>query len=571
MSLNVGIVIPAHNNFNLVKRCVESIQRKTNPITRWDLVVVDDASTEKNFRKNCRDLVGKMRNAKLVYFNKQKGFSEACLKGIGKLPKNERFYVFLNSDCEIITKDWLMKMTSMYLNSKGKISCIGPISNAAGWQSIPNPNPSDARVNDPPRGFSKNDIGYLVDKFATGEPILFPMIHGFCFLIENGVFRSVGGFDAVNFPHHGSEDDLMVKLHHRGISCAIADNVYIWHEKNQSYKESRKDFSKAAAIRLREIHGNIVDNLVAEYTKTPPLDALSQQIKAEMEGKTPLRTAPAEHKKRESLVKFAPKYVPTEHEKIGVGICTYYRPEQLTRLINSCRVHLAKQPHLLLCGVDDSRDQRSADVCETLSVKYYTATNRGNSVNRNRLMKVLYDQGCDYIFLLEDDIEVMGNFVTPYVTCMKSLKMPIMCGLHPLLLEQKGQEGHCFEVIQEQQCGKYTVVYPSGNSNIFIALHRDVLDQHGYIDTVAYKNRYARTTGLWLDKIKRRCCYEFPAWLDVKEGRECYIYRPNVAGGMSNEEKKKELKRFREFDLIHSGRRSNPVSYPEEKFETIGF
>lgn len=538
---NTCIIIPVHNQVKLVERLVSSI--KTYTTGDWHVVIVDDASTEPNARKRLRALcTGTRKKFRLLWNQKQKGYAASCKKGAHKAYGGTRFYVFLNSDTEILTKDWLRKLTDPMFDDS--FSAIGCLSNNAGLQSVPIINPEKTNTNHPKPGTSKADIANTVE---NREQQIFPckIINGFALAVAGKAFRDVGGFDEVNFPHYGADDDLCIKLSRKQYKLGVINDLYIWHEKRASYQDEEFEIRKTVEDKIQEIHGDFADKERKRILDSNAFKSVINDINKPFE------------EKRTIIVQRRFK------DKIGIGICAYRRPEQTARLIKSI-LAAVKTPHELVVGIDDIQDERTKDVCESLAIEHFIEVNRGNSVNRNRLMKVLYDKGCQYLFLLEDDLEVTDNFVIPYINVMKNTQIPLMCGLHPMLVEKGGKEGH-FEVIKEEKLGDYNIVYPSGNSNIFIALTRGLLENQGYIDTAAYRNLYGRTTGLWLDKIRRKSGFSELTWPDVREGRKCYVYRYDISGGMDNERKKRELDRFREFDLQFNGLRQHMVlDYKEE-------
>ena len=53
--------------------------------------------------------------------------------------------------------------------------------------------------------------------------------HGFCYVIKEETVKRVGLFDAVNFPHYGSEDDYSLRSCNAEYESIIMDDVFVWH------------------------------------------------------------------------------------------------------------------------------------------------------------------------------------------------------------------------------------------------------------------------------------------------------------------------------------------------------
>lgn len=100
-------------------------------------------------------------------------------------------------------------------------------------------------------------------------------------------------------------------------------------------------------------------------------------------------------------------------KKIGVGVVTYNRPEQFNKLFSSLQNCKDKIDHL--CIYEDSVGNNPEHVnyiySEQLRWKgdntlmiITTDSNTGVGVAKNQCLNHLLNKGCDYIFLIEDDI-----------------------------------------------------------------------------------------------------------------------------------------------------------------------
>lgn len=259
--------------------------------------------------------------------------------------------------------------------------------------------------------------------------------------------------------------------------------------------------------------------------------------------------------------------------KVGIGVSTFRRPNNLEKLLRSILANVAA-PYEFVVGIDDEMDIESSGVCKSLGVNHFRAKNRGVAVNKNRLIKILYDRGCDYLYILEDDLIVIGDFTKVYNKAFDSLKIPMLVGLHPEIVETPNLNGN-FKIVKTVEHGKLHLVYPSTCSNCFIAMTRPLIEACGYFNTVQYKNKYGRIQTMWLDMakisyktsgkpgsewIERRM-----GWPDVQEGRNLYRYIGDTKGGLSEKDKKAELSIFRESYLKYNKRPLLNVPYSEEQ------
>jgi GT2 family glycosyltransferase len=93
--------------------------------------------------------------------------------------------------------------------------------------------------------------------------------------------------------------------------------------------------------------------------------------------------------------------------KIGVGIITCNRPEYLRKLLNSL-VPCQDQIDTLVI-VNDGKPVTDFDL--SFGSWIDNETNLGVGKSKNKALKYLYEQGCDYIFLFEDDMLVLDTTV----------------------------------------------------------------------------------------------------------------------------------------------------------------
>ena len=99
-------------------------------------------------------------------------------------------------------------------------------------------------------------------------------------------------------------------------------------------------------------------------------------------------------------------------DKIGIGIVTCNRPDFLNKLLESIDG----------CVCDELVVISDGDPLEE-STKYNTInneTNLGVGKSKNKLMQFLLDKGCDYIFIIEDDMIILDQSVfTKYIDAYK--------------------------------------------------------------------------------------------------------------------------------------------------------
>jgi len=90
-------------------------------------------------------------------------------------------------------------------------------------------------------------------------------------------------------------------------------------------------------------------------------------------------------------------------EKIGLGIVTCNRPEFVSKCIESIDLKMVDEKVIVNDG--------TIKVDHTGVFIINNKKNIGVGKSKNKLLKHLYDKGCDYIFILEDDMLILDNNV----------------------------------------------------------------------------------------------------------------------------------------------------------------
>lgn len=110
--------------------------------------------------------------------------------------------------------------------------------------------------------------------------------------------------------------------------------------------------------------------------------------------------------------------------KIGVGIITCNRPAYLQGLINSLNNSMSQFSELVIVNDGDPLSKDVASLGKGYDFTHCTwiqnDKNLGVGKTKNKALKYLYDNGCDYIFLFEDDMIVLDDTVfTQYIEASK--------------------------------------------------------------------------------------------------------------------------------------------------------
>lgn len=125
MEIDVTVIIPVYNNAEMLALCLEAIRAQTFPAERFEVIVVDNASTD-----NCRSVVDAHG---FIYLLETKPGSYAARNAGIRLAKGE-ILAFTDSDCRPAS-GWLELGTERLKASVANTGWLsGPVNRVA---SIP--------------------------------------------------------------------------------------------------------------------------------------------------------------------------------------------------------------------------------------------------------------------------------------------------------------------------------------------------------------------------------------------------------------------------------------------------
>lgn len=262
-SKSIDIIICVHNALIDVQKCIQSVlQNSTSP---YRVIIVNDGSDDET-TSYLRNIGNDQKDIVLIENSSALGYTKAANQGI--LASSAAFVVLLNSDT-IVPAEWLDRMIQPFLLNS-RVGVVGPISNTASWQSVPQLfENGDWAQNTPPEGISIDKMGKLVSRYS---PQLFPsvpLLNGFCLMMRRELIADIGLLDEEIFPMgYGEEDDYIFRARKAGWQLAWADDVYVYHAQSKSFShERRKQLTEKGIQSLQEKHGSIIINESCAYAQ----------------------------------------------------------------------------------------------------------------------------------------------------------------------------------------------------------------------------------------------------------------------------------------------------------------
>lgn len=261
----VEVIVPVHNALEDLIKCIKSIIDNSKEFT-YRILLINDSSN-KETTGYLRDLFDKYTQIYLVENEYNLGYSHTVNKGL-KL-SSSKYIVLLNSDA-IVGKNWLKNLKTCIDSSKS-IGIVGPLSNAATWQSIPKQRGDNDRffINDIPDGFS---VGSFVEWVDVNSSKIYPkvqLLNGFCMMLKREVIDKVGYIDVENFPiGYGEETDYCIRAREAGFELAVADDTFVYHSKSKSFgHEKRSILSQQGETSLKNKYGKEEYNGIKDSMK----------------------------------------------------------------------------------------------------------------------------------------------------------------------------------------------------------------------------------------------------------------------------------------------------------------
>ena len=221
----VSIIIPTHNGRDLVKACIESIERKTQGVD-YEVIVVDNNSNETKSLEYLKQV--EKRHLVLKY---QKPFNFSAINNFAVQYASGEHILFLNNDIEVINEKWLESLLEYsQLPEIGAVGCklIYPnntIQHAGVILGI------GGVAGHSHKGFPKDAPGYM-DRIQIAQNIT--AVTGACLMIKKALFEEVGGFNEKDLAVAFNDVEFCIKLHDKGYQNIYTPFAQLYHYESVS-------------------------------------------------------------------------------------------------------------------------------------------------------------------------------------------------------------------------------------------------------------------------------------------------------------------------------------------------
>jgi glycosyltransferase involved in cell wall biosynthesis len=218
----VSIVIPTRDKATLLDACIQSIHRHTAGIA-YEILVLDNGSTEPETQACFQRLI---QDKRVRVVEAHIPFNWSRLNNIGRRHAKGQVLVFLNNDTEVITPDWLLRLSEyallpdvatvgpLLLYPDRTIQHAGVVVGMGGWAD---------------HVFKNESVQHYPTPFiSSAVPRNVLASTGACMAIATERFDTLGGFDEA-FEICGSDVELGIRGHKQGLLNVYLPTAQLFH------------------------------------------------------------------------------------------------------------------------------------------------------------------------------------------------------------------------------------------------------------------------------------------------------------------------------------------------------
>ena len=227
----VEIIIPFKDKVDYLRKCIESILKKSS-YKNYEILLIDNNSMETETFKYLETL-SNIKNIRMVKYKKR--FNYSLINNFGAKITKSDYLLFLNSDIEVITKDWIECLLEnsqrknigavggLLLYKDGTVQHAGIILGLGGVAA------HSHRGFD---GFSNGHGGFLTVQRN------YSAVTAACMMIERQKFEKVKGFDP-KLEIAYNDVDLCLRLEREGFNTVYTPYVKLYHFESKTRKKTK--------------------------------------------------------------------------------------------------------------------------------------------------------------------------------------------------------------------------------------------------------------------------------------------------------------------------------------------
>jgi GT2 family glycosyltransferase len=234
----VSLIIPTRDRADLLRRCVDSITRKTT-YRHFELIILDNQSRDPQTLVYLEELAMRA-NCRILRFDAP--FNYAAINNFGVRHARGEVLGLINNDIEVISPDWLDEMVSQAL--RPEIGAVGAM------LYYPQDTIQHAGVilglgGIAAHAYSHRPRGYAGQMSRARLVQNLSAVTGACLVIRRSVFEETGGLDADHLPIAYNDIDLCLRIQARGYRNLWTPYAELYHDESASRGYDREPDKRA--------------------------------------------------------------------------------------------------------------------------------------------------------------------------------------------------------------------------------------------------------------------------------------------------------------------------------------
>jgi GT2 family glycosyltransferase len=223
----VTLIIPTRNRFDLLRRCVESVYRKTT-YPNFELIIVDNQSDE-TATLNYLATLERERGVKILRYDAPFNFS--AINNLAVRHARGEIIGLINNDLEVITPDWLNEMVSHAIRSEVGVvgamlyypdNTIQHAGTILGWGGV-----AGHAYKKRPRGYPGQASRAMLCQNLSA-------VTAACLVVRRQVFDEVGGLDESSLAVGFNDVDLCLRIMEKGYRNLWTPYAEMYHHESAS-------------------------------------------------------------------------------------------------------------------------------------------------------------------------------------------------------------------------------------------------------------------------------------------------------------------------------------------------
>ncbi|RRO21914.1 glycosyltransferase family 2 protein [Flavobacteriaceae bacterium 14752] len=262
--VDISVIIINFNSSQYTIECVKSIISHTSASLNYEIIVVDNKSSNLDFDK-LKGICAELNFESLyIYRNSvNAGFGGGNMFGYRQ--SKGKYLAFINND--VLLNNDCLRLLKVEYNNNAKIGICGPTTYTDGGKILPT------------LDFFASPLKYFFGRkfFKLTRPKLFHNRHqklnkisfgdfvsGSFLFINREIFNSLGGFDENIFLYH-EETDLCKRLKKLGLGAAIIPQAECFHHHGASTKKSiriKTELKRSLLYIMRKHYGFLMYKII---------------------------------------------------------------------------------------------------------------------------------------------------------------------------------------------------------------------------------------------------------------------------------------------------------------------